>query len=302
MRIQIRLPGRRPRLGAAILAMGALLYGLQLATAVGCATSSSRQADAPTVRDVATGNGVRLLDLTHRLSPESIYWPTGSPFVHERLQWGTTDAGYFYASASFSSPEHLGTHLDAPIHFAEGGITTAEIPLERLFAPGVVIDISDRAAADQDARLEPTDLAAWETRYGALPAEAVVLVQSGWSERWPDWERYYGSDTPRDVATLHFPGVSEAAARALIERRVAGVGIDTASIDPGVSREFEAHRVLAAAGVFNLENLRGLEELPARDFLLVALPMKIADGTGGPTRVVAVVEENNRPSGEAAGQ
>lgn len=292
MRSSKRRAGRRSG-GRILLVAGILLNGAVLAAAVACAEASTPEDGAPTLDEIAAGDGVRLVDLGHPLSPGSIYWPTGSPFVHERLHWGTTEGGYFYASASFSSPEHLGTHLDAPIHFARGGTTAAEIPADQLLAPGVVVDISDRASRDHDATLEPSDLTAWEAGHGPVPAGAVVLVRTGWSERWPDWNRYYGSETPEDVATLHFPGVSEGAARALVERRVAGVGIDTASIDPGISQEFEAHRVLAAADVYNLENLRQLDQLPPAGFLLVALPMKIVDGTGGPARVVAVLDDRS---------
>jgi len=235
------------------------------------------------------GGNVELVDLTYPLSPDSIYWPTGSPFEHERLAWGINDAGYWYASAAFASPEHLGTHLDAPIHFGEGGWTNAEIPVERFFARGVLIDISSKAAVDPDATLDPEDIDAWEQRHGPIAEGSVVIVRSGWARRWPDWNSYYGSDTPEDVTTFHFPGVSEAAALALQSRGVAGVGIDTASIDPGVSSEFEAHRVLAARNAYNLENLTGLDGLPETGFGIIALPMKIAGGTGGPTRVVAVV-------------
>lgn len=234
-----------------------------------------------------SGN-VQLLDLSWPLSPEGLYWPTGAPFEHE-VTSSMTEGGYWYASGTFSSPEHLGTHLDAPIHFGEGRWTSAEIPLERLFAPGITIDISDRAQADPDATLNPADIEAWERDNGAIPAGAIVLVRTGWSTRWPDWNAYYGSDTPQDVGTLHFPGVSPEAAELLVERAVAGVGIDTASIDPGPSADFQAHQVLAAANIFNLENLTGLEALPADGFGIIALPMKIAGGTGAPTRVVAVL-------------
>ncbi len=232
---------------------------------------------------------VELVDLTYPLSPDSIYWPSGSPFEHEQLDWGMSAAGYWYASAAFSSPEHLGTHLDAPIHFGENGWTTAEIPLERLFARGIVIDITDKADADADATLTVDDIEAWEQRNGAVPEGSIVIVRSGWGSRWPDWNAYYGSETPDDVATLHFPGVSPEAAQALLDRGIFGVGIDSASIDPGTSSTFEAHQVLAAASIFNLENLTNVEGLPETGFGIIALPMKIAGGTGGPTRVVAVV-------------
>lgn len=232
---------------------------------------------------------VEFVDLTYPLSPDSIYWPTGSSFEYERLAWGINDAGYWYAAAAFASPEHLGTHLDAPIHFGEGGWTSAEIPVDRFFARGVLIDISSKAAADPDATLDPEDIEAWEQRHGPIAEGSVVIVRSGWARRWPDWNSYYGTETPEDVTTLHFPGVSEAGALVLQARGVAGVGIDTASIDPGVSSEFEAHRVLAARNAYNLENLTGLDGLPETGFGIIALPMKIEGGTGGPTRVVAVV-------------
>lgn len=224
------------------------------------------------------------------ISPDSLYWPTGEPFAHERLSWGVGDGGYWYASGAFSTPEHLGTHLDAPIHFAEHGWAAADIPVERLVGPGVVIDISARAADDPDAVLLTDDVTAWEAAHGTTPQSAIVIVRTGWSARWPDWERYYGSETPMDVDTLHFPGVSPDAASLLVERGVAGVGIDTASIDPGFDTAFRTHQVLGAANVFNLENLTAVADLPAIGFVVVAMPMKISGGTGGPARVVAIVE------------
>jgi kynurenine formamidase len=265
-----------------------MIVGAALATAAACRQDAPGPTGAPADLESWLQSG-RVVDLTHPLSPESLFWPTGQPFEHRRLAWGPTPAGYWYAAAEFSSPEHLGTHLDAPIHFAERGWASADVPVERLVAPGAVIDISGRAAAEPDATLEAADLDTWEREHGALAPGAIVLVRTGWSARWPDWNRYYGSSTPRDVATLHFPGVSAEGARALIGRGAVGVGIDTASIDPGRSTTFEAHQVLAGANLFNLENLTGLEGLPAKGFVVMALPMKIAGGTGGPARVVALI-------------
>lgn len=271
--------------------------------AVGCGASNvtggdATEPDVPSsepiaglVQQLATGDGVHLVDLTYPLSPEGLYWPTGSAFEHEREGWAITEKGYWYASGAFSSAEHLGTHIDAPIHFAEGGLTLAEIPVDRLIGPGVLIDISDRCAVDADATLQPEDLEAWEGQYGTIPVGSVVIVRSGWAKFWPDWNDYYGSDTPQDVTTLHFPGISEAAAAVLAEREVAGVGIDTASIDPGISSLFEAHQVLGAANVFNLENLTNVHSLPASGFVVIAMPMKIAEGTGAPARVVALIPD-----------
>ena len=232
-----------------------------------------------------------LIDLTHPLSPDSLYRPTGSRFEHQQLDWGMSEGGYWYASAAFSSPEHLGTHLDAPIHFGENGWANADIPIERLFAHGVVIDITRKSNASADATLSVDDIEAWEQRNDTLQEGSIVIVRTGWASGWPDWETYYGSSTPTDVATLHFPGISPEAAQALVNRGIFGVGIDTASIDPGNSSTFEAHQILAAANVFNLENLTNVDGLPEAGFDIIALPMKIKDGTGGPARVVAIVAQ-----------
>ncbi len=250
----------------------------------------------PAVEDVLgflDPSAVNLLDLTYPLSPDSLYWPTGAPFTHE-YSGGISEGGYWYASGSFSSPEHLGTHLDAPIHFGEEGWTSAAIPVRRLIAPAIVIDISAAAAADADAVVTPADIEDWESRNGRVPMSSVVIVRTGWASKWPDWNAYYGSETPQDVSTLHFPGVSAEAAGVLVDRGVVGVGIDTASIDPGNSSTFEAHQVLAAANIYNLENLTGVDNLPELGFGVIALPMKIEGGTGGPTRVVAVLPADSR--------
>tara|TARA_B100000929_G_scaffold225097_1_gene181408 strand:+ start:95 stop:916 length:822 start_codon:yes stop_codon:yes gene_type:complete len=233
----------------------------------------------------------KLIDLTYPLSPDSLYWPTGSRFEHQQLDWGMSEGGYWYASAAFSSPEHLGTHLDAPIHFGENGWANADIPIERLFAHGVVIDITSKSNASADVTLSVDDIEAWEQRNNTLQEGSIVIVRTGWASGWPDWETYYGSSTPTDVATLHFPGISPEAAQALVNRGIFGVGIDTASIDPGNSSTFEAHQILAAANVFNLENLTNVDGLPEAGFDIIALPMKIKDGTGGPARVVAIVSQ-----------
>ena len=244
---------------------------------------------ATTVLDLRDSDSWSLVDLTHALSPDSLFWPNGEPFEHERQGWEFDADGNWYAMARFSTPEHLGTHLDAPIHFSAAGWTSAQIPPERFLGPAVVVDISARAAIDIDSTLQPSDLEAWEARHGAIPESSILLVRTRWSERWPNWNSYYGSDDAFDTTTLHFPGVSAEAARAIVERGVVGVGIDTASIDPGSDIAFSAHRVLAAANIFNLENLTGLDALPEDGAMLLALPIKIADGTGGPTRVLGVV-------------
>ena len=233
----------------------------------------------------------RLIDLTHAYSPRTVYWPTSpTKFTLDRLSYGKTDGGYFYAANSLCTPEHGGTHLDAPIHFGEGKRTAEQIPLEQLIAPAVVIDVTARATADRDYRLTREEVLAFEKRHGRIPAGSSVLLRTGWSRHWPDAKAYMGDDTPGDASKLSFPGFGVDAARLLVEeRRVGAIGIDTASIDYGRSTDFMVHRVAAAANVPAFENLTNLDQLPATGATIVALPMKIEGGSGGPLRAVALV-------------
>ncbi|MGH7630917.1 MAG: cyclase family protein, partial [Gemmatimonadales bacterium] len=232
-----------------------------------------------------------MVDLTHALNPRTVFWPTSEGgFELQRIAFGPTPGGWFYAANAFAMPEHGGTHLDAPIHYAEGGATADRIPLDRLVLPAVVIDVSAKAAKDPDYRLTPDDIRAFERRHGKIPAGAAVLLRTGWDQRWPDRKAYLGDDTPGDASRLHFPSFGVEAARLLVEeRRVGALGADVASIDYGQSKDFMVHRIAAAHGVPGFENLTGLGALPPTGSLLLALPIKIEGGSGGPLRAVALV-------------
>jgi kynurenine formamidase len=203
---------------------------------------------------------------------------------------GPTPGGWWYAANAFCAAEHGGTHLDAPVHFAEGRRAASEIPLEDLIGEAVVVDVSDAAGADRDLAVGDDALEAWEASGGWIPEGAIVLLKTGWGDRWPDPARYLGTAArgPEAVADLHFPGLSEDGARWLVARGVRAVGIDTASIDRGQSTDFRAHRVLAEANVPIFENVANLDRVVPRGAWVVALPMKIARGTGGPLRIVVL--------------
>ena len=238
------------------------------------------------------GLGAGIVDLSHPFDAATLFWPTEEGFVLEPGFAGRTEGGWFYAAGRFRSAEHGGTHVDAPIHFHEGGATVEALEMWRLVAPAVVVDVREAVSADPDHAISVADLARFEAAHGRIPERASVLLHTGFGRRWPDRAAYLGTAArgPAGVAELRFPGLSAQAADWLVrERRVAAVGIDTASIDPGRSATFEAHRVLAAAGVPAFENLANLERLPATGATLVALPMKIAGGTGAPLRAVALV-------------
>jgi kynurenine formamidase len=232
----------------------------------------------------------KLVDLTYTFDARTIYWPTEKGFELEEGPHGMTAGGYFYAANRFRGPEHGGTHMDAPIHFSENGATADQVPLASLVGPAVVVDVTAKADADRDYRLAVADLEAWESAHGRIPSGAIVLMRSGWGSRWPDRARYLGTDRPGDTANLHFPGFSKEAAEWLVrERDVAAIGVDTASIDHGPSRDFIVHRVVNGAGKPGFENVARLELLPEKGATLIALPMKIGDGSGAPARIVAIL-------------
>ena len=231
-----------------------------------------------------------IVDLTHAFDADTIYWPTAGRFELESVAHGVTDKGYFYAANRFCAAEHGGTHLDAPIHFSEKGKAADAIPVEQLIGVGIRVDVSAQCAKDRDYRVSVADLTAWEIRNGRIPAGAIVLLQTGWAARWSDRTAYLGTALTGAAAVpeLHFPGLHPEAARWLTESRsIKAVGLDTASIDFGQSALFESHVILFAANVLAFENVAAMDQLPVKDFVVAALPMKIRGGTGGPLRIVA---------------
>ena len=273
---------RRICVTAALLAAGAIIGW------AGSAGGTAKLAQAP-ARAPAFPDG-RLIDLSHPFNEQTIYWPTAATFKLEKVAEGETEQGYFYAANNFSAAEHGGTHLDAPVHFARGGATADKIPLQRLVGRGTVVDVTKRALADRDYQVAVSDLRAHERRYGRIRRGAIVLLRTGYERFWPDRERYMGTAElgEQAVPKLHFPGLHPDAARALVRRGIRAVGLDTASIDYGQSKLFQSHRVLGAAGVPVFENVANVRRLPRRNFLVVALPMKIEGGSGGPLRVIAI--------------
>lgn len=277
-----------------------VLAAVSLALTGACAAPPAEEASGPSEPPEAAAapaaNGfdlaaAELVDLSHTYDETTLYWPT-SPSRFERtvLAHGPTEAGYFYSAGAVATPEHGGTHLDAPIHFAAEGWTADEIPLERLIGAAVVIDVRAAAEADPDHRLTAAEVEAWEVEHGRVPRGAIVLLHTGWSRHWPDAEAYLGDDTAGDASNLHFPSYGAEAARLLIEDRgVAALGVDTASIDPGPSVDFSVHRLAGERQVPGIENLTNLNALPATGAWVVALPMKIGGGSGGPLRAVALV-------------
>ena len=240
---------------------------------------------------VFDGTGGRWVDLTHAFSESTVYWPSDTAgFQLTQLAFGPTEGGWFYASYEFASAEHGGTHLDAPIHFAEGRLSADQIPLSGLMGPAAVVDVTDRATPDYLVTVD--DIMRCEADHGEIPNGGILLIRTGWGSRWSDRAAYLGTEMtgPEAVAELHFPGVSADAAEWLVENRgIVGLGIDTPSIDYGQSTDFRAHVTLYAENISGFENVANLDLLPDAGAYVVALPMKIEGGSGGPLRIVAFV-------------
>lgn len=233
-----------------------------------------------------------LVDLSHTYDSSTIFWPTAETFRLDVVANGVTPGGYFYAANNFFSSEHGGTHLDAPVHFAEGAQSVDQLPLDRLFGEAYIVDVTAAAEQNPDYQVSVADLEQAENSLGPIPAGAILLVRTGFSKRWPDAAAYLGTADrgPDAAAKLHFPGLHPDAARWITEHRpIRAFGIDTASIDHGPSTAFETHRVLYAKNIPGLENLTNLDRLPQRGAQLIALPMKIGGGSGAPVRAVAIL-------------
>ena len=256
-----------------------------LLLAAGCAMPRNAKPENPLTIDPS-----KVVDLSYAFGPDTIYWPTGESFELKRMHYGPTPQGYWYAANNICMAEHGGTHMDAPIHFAEGKRTADQVSLSSCIGPAAVIDVRPQAAADRDYRLSVADIAAWEEQHGRLPAGAMVIMWSGWGAYWGDKRRYLGTDKHGDVANLHFPGFSKEAAEFLTTQRdIAAIAVDTASMDYGPSTDFSVHQVINGANKPGFENLANVDRLPSVGATLIALPLKITGGSGGPARIIALL-------------
>jgi kynurenine formamidase len=234
----------------------------------------------------------RIVDLTYAFDSNSVYWPTAEQFKLETDFEGITEKGYYYSAYRYSAAEHGGTHLDSPVHFAKGHYTVDQLPLEQLMGAAIVVDVTTQCASNPDYLVSVTDFENWEKRNGRIPPGTIILLRTGFGKYYPDRKKYLGTDErgAAAVAKLHFPGLDPAAARWLTQNRsIKAIGLDTASIDYGQSTLFESHRTLFEKNVPAFENVANLDQLPVKGFTVIALPMKIKGGSGGPLRIVAII-------------
>ena len=234
------------------------------------------------------------IDLTHEFSSETVYWPTAEFFKLEEVYRGYTERGYYYFSNNYSASEHGGTHLDAPIHFAEGKNSVDVIPINNLIASAVVVDVSDKTMKNRDYQIGVVDFEDWEAQHGIILDGLILLLNTGYDKFWSDLEKYMGTAKRGEAAVseLHFPGLDPEAARWLVEERnIKAIGLDTPSIDYGQSVLFESHQILFGRNIPVFENVSNIDKLPSTGFIVIALPMKIKGGSGAPLRIVAFVQD-----------
>lgn len=226
------------------------------------------------------------VDLTHPISEKSPNWEGTAKSPYRPMAHASFDKdGYF--TRYITLPEHFSTHIDAPAHFSKAGWTVDQIPPDRLIAPLVILDVTKRVEGNPAYQVAVDDVAAWEQANGHVPPGAVVLARTGWSSRWYSMEKYRNADAK---GVMHFPGFSQATVQFLVEaRNVAGIGIDTLSVDPGASQDFPVHHYGAAHNLYNLENVGYLEQVPPSGAILVVAPAKLEGGSGGPVRLLALI-------------
>ena len=241
---------------------------------------------------VHTLHAQHIIDLTYPYDQKTIYWPTEKKgFELQKESYGINSKGYFYSAFKFCAPEHGGTHIDAPRHFSKHGLTVDKLPIATLIGDAVVIDVSKQVLSNPDYAITVNDIQQFEKKYHTLHSQDIVLFYTGWGAYWHDKKKYLGTDQLGDVAHLHFPGISKEAAAYLMKKQIKGLGIDTASMDPGIETQFWAHRIILGSNRYGLENVAHLERLPPVGARLIVAPMKIAGGSGGPTRIFALVAE-----------
>ncbi len=224
--------------------------------------------------------------MSYPLNKDNAYWPAPaySPFKYETIAT-INDDGVF--SGAYSTPEHLGTHIDAPNHFENNQPSVDRLKLESLVGQAYVLDISKKVEQNPDYVLTVDDITLWEKSNGRIVDRSIVLLNTGWWNKWNNFDKYKNADVNNK---LHFPGYSPESAKFLVEmRNIDGIGIDTLSADCGISSNFEVHHIINGAGKYILENVANLDKLPPSGAMLIIAPIKIEGGSGGQARIWAIL-------------
>ena len=225
----------------------------------------------------------KAIDLTHPMHDDMVFWPGGVPFKKERLVDYDTGG---YQLHKFIMGENTGTHVDAPSHFIKGNKSIDQLALDQLILPMVVLDAQDAVSKNNDYELTPADIRNWEAKHDKVPANSLFVMNSGWHKRFDAPEKYRNLDGD---GVMHFPGFSAEAAKLLVERGVAGIGIDTLSLDHGPSKTFAAHVVMLDADKYQVENMASLDSLPATGATVIIGVLPVRGGSQAQARIFALL-------------
>jgi kynurenine formamidase len=193
----------------------------------------------------------------------------------------------------FTCGEHAGSHFDAPTHWVTGKdkLSVDQIPATDFVGEAIVIDLTEDSKTNADRLLEVDDILNFEKEYGKIPAHSWVVHKTGWANYAQDAEKFFNLG---DDGMPHTPGPSAAAVTFLIEERdVLGFCTETVGTDAGIAGTFDpmypCHNLMQGAGKYGLTQLNNLDKLPPRGAVIIALPLKITDGSGSPVRPIAIV-------------
>ena len=230
------------------------------------------------------------IDLSHELSDKTLNWPGQKNFKPSDTYEENLPGNASVRTRDFQATEHTGTHIDAPVHFSKGHIDISQVKLSQLIGPAIQVDVHNKVKSNPDYQIDIPDFLEWEKKYGLIPPNSIIMLNTGYDKYWNDFKKYSGtSRTDKDAATdFHFPGLHPKAAEWLVnQRKVKAVGIDTFSIDYGKTNNFPTHQILTNKDIPIFENVCHLDELPPNHFNIFAMPLKIKNGTGSPARIAA---------------
>ncbi|GAV05348.1 hypothetical protein RvY_15496 [Ramazzottius varieornatus] len=234
----------------------------------------------------------KLVDLSHTFDRTTVYWPTladNETFRLTTIEDETQSDGVSYRIKFYEAAEHGGTHLDAPSHFSKIGLSVEKIPLDKLMGPAVIIDVREKAARNLDYQVTVQDAYDWEKKYGRIPNGAFVFMNSGWDAFWPDKKKIFNFDNSTGVETYHFPAFHPNTTAFLVfQRYISGLGVDTPSTDYGQAAVFKTHEILANNSAVGFENVKNLGKLASVGAHVIAIPIKITDGTGAPLGLIGI--------------
>jgi kynurenine formamidase len=232
---------------------------------------------------------LRVIDLTQPLGPSTPSWPGATRVRATELATCAADGLY---DRDLVLPEHVGTHLDAPAHFAVAGAFAHQIAAESLVRPVRRVDVRAIVGDDPRATVTADQVRGIEREEGRLERGCVAVFHTGWDRFLGAPAAYVGpaAGPPR------FPGLAPDVADLAVERRLAGVGIDTLGVDPGHASGYPFHRITLAAGLWHLEGLVSLGHVPARGALIVVGALPVERGSGAPARVLALVPPGPAPT------